>query len=146
MIKRREIRESAMQLLFAHDLHGELRDEDGEAFWQLHSAKPELREMAESMARDIMANLPEIDEMIAASVQNYSFDRINTVDRNILRLGTYELMHKPEVPHAVVINEAIEIASRFATDESARFVNGVLDRIAKVVRKRAASHPSQSSS
>lgn len=128
-----------MQLLFAHDLQNELRDEDRDAFWQLHSAKPGLREQAERMTLEIMANLPEIDEMITASVQNYSFDRLNSVDRNILRLGTYELLHTPAVPPAVVINEAIEIAGRFATDESARFVNGVLDRIARSVRQRAAA-------
>ncbi|MCE9518499.1 MAG: transcription antitermination factor NusB [Verrucomicrobia bacterium] len=146
MIKRREIREAAMQLLFAHDLHSELRDEDREAFWQLHSALPKLRVQAEAMVAGIMTNLPEIDETITASVQNYSFDRLNSVDRNILRLSTFELLHKPEVPHAVVINEAIEIASRFATEESARFVNGVLDRIAKIVRKRMAAGTSQPTS
>ena len=135
-----------MQLLFAHDLHGELRDEDRDAFWQLHSALPQLRQQAEAMVQGIRANLPEIDETITASVQNYSFDRLNSVDRNILRLGTYELLHKPDVPHAVVINEAIEIANRFATEESARFVNGVLDRIAKIVRKRVVTGTSQSSS
>ena len=135
-----------MQLLFAHDLHGELRDEDRDAFWQLHSAVPKLRQQAEAMTQGIMANLPEIDETITASVQNYSFDRLNSVDRNILRLGTYELLHKPDVPHAVVINEAIEIANRFATEESARFVNGVLDRIAKLVRKRTSARTSHSPS
>ena len=135
-----------MQLLFAHDLHGQLRDEDREAFWQLHSAMPKLRQQAEKMARDIMAHLPVIDETITAAVQNYSFDRLNSVDRNILRLGTYELLHKPDVPHAVVINEAIEIANRFATEESARFVNGVLDRIAKNVRKRLAAGTSKTPS
>lgn len=146
MIKRREIREAAMQLLFACDLHGELRDGDRDAFWQLHSATPKLRERAETLVRGIMTNLPEIDETIAASVQNYSFDRLNSVDRNILRLGTYELLHKPDVPHAVVISEAIEIANRFATEESARFVNGVLDRIAKITRGRVGAGTSKSSS
>ncbi|HEY2572825.1 MAG TPA: transcription antitermination factor NusB, partial [Verrucomicrobiaceae bacterium] len=87
-----------------------------------------------------------IDETITASVQNYSFDRLNSVDRNILRLGVYELLHKPDVPHAVVINEAIEIAGRFATEESARFVNGVLDRVAKTVRPRVATETTQPSS
>lgn len=146
MVKRREIREAAMQLLFAYDLHSELRDEDREAFWHLHSAMPKLRRQAEEMVQGIMASLPEIDETITASVQNYSFDRLNSVDRNILRLGTFELLRKPEVPHAVVINEAIEIANRFATEESARFVNGVLDRIAKILRKRTANETTQPAS
>lgn len=123
-----------MQLLFAHDLHGELRDEDREAFWQLHSARPKLRELAEGMAREILADLPVIDETIAAASENYPLERMNTVDRNVLRLGVFELLRKPDVPRAVVISEAVGIASRFATTESSRFVNGVLDRIARTLR------------
>ena len=134
-----------MQLLFAHDLHGGWSGEERAAFWELHSAAPQLRDEAETMAHDIVAHLPEIDETIAASVQNYSFDRLNSVDRNILRLGVYELLYRPDVPHAVVINEAIEIAGRFATEESARFVNGVLDRVAQSARRRAAAETSQPS-
>lgn len=127
-----------MQLLFARDLHGELRDEDLGVFWQLHSAKQATREQSEKLAADVFAHLPEIDEAISAAVVNFSFDRINTVDRNILRLAVYELMHKADVPVPVVINEAIEIARRFATEDSARFVNGVLDRIAKDLRNKKA--------
>lgn len=130
----REIREAAMQLLFASELHGELRPEDCEAFWTLHSAKPAIRNSAESLARDILAHLPETDEAITGALQNFSFERLNNVDRNILRLAVYELMHKPDVPVRVAINEAIEIARRFATEDSAKFVNGVLDRIARTVR------------
>lgn len=134
MVKRRDIREAAMQLLFAHDLHGELREEDRTAFWSLHNARPELREAAEAMVRDIAAHLGEIDSTIAGSSDNYALDRINTVDRNILRLAVYELLHRHDVPIPAVINEAIEIARRFATEDSARFVNGLLDRIAKAKR------------
>ncbi len=140
MVKKREIREAAMQLLFARDLHGELRDADLEVFWTLHSAKQATRELSEKLAAEVFKHLPEIDGTISGAVENFSFDRINTVDRNILRLAVYELMHKADVPVPVVINEAIEIARRFATEDSARFVNGVLDRIAKDLRKHKASN------
>lgn len=131
MGRQREIREAAMQLLFAAELHGELRPEDTEAFWTLHSARAPIKAGAEELAKAILGHLPETDEAIAGALQNFSFDRLNNVDRNILRLAVYELLHKPEVPVRVVINEGIEIARRYATEESAKFVNGVLDRIAK---------------
>lgn len=129
-----------MQLLFARDLHGELREEDIGVFWQLHSANQSTREQSEKLAAEVFAHLPEIDGTISGAVVNFSFDRINTVDRNVLRLAVYELLHKTDVPVAVVINEAIEIARRFATEDSARFVNGVLDRIAKDLRKNQAAN------
>jgi transcription antitermination protein NusB len=131
MARLRDIREAAMQLLFAHELQGELGDSDRAAFWQLHSANERTRADAEKLTAEILGHLPEIDEAISGAVVNFSFERINAVDRNVLRLGVYELLHKPEVPVPVVINEAIEIARRFATEESGKFVNGVLDRIAK---------------
>ena len=139
MVKKRDIREAAMQMLFARDLHGELGDDDLSEFWQLHSANQATRDQSEKMVAGILKHLPEIDGAISSAAVNFSFDRINTVDRNILRLAAYELIHKHDVPVPVVINEAIEIARRFATEDSARFVNGVLDRIAKETRKSAKS-------
>ncbi len=140
MTKKRDIRVAAMQLLFARDLHGELRDVDLGVFWQLHSAKQATREQSEKLAAEVFAHLPEIDGRISGAVVNFSFDRINIVDRNILRLAVYELLHKTDVPVPVVLNEAIEIARAFATEDSARFVNGVLDRIARDTRNNQASY------
>jgi N utilization substance protein B len=134
MGRQREIREAAMQLLFAAELHGELRPEDTAAFWTLHSAREPVKKGAEELAKAIMENLPQTDEAISGALQNFSFDRLNNVDRNVLRLSVYELFHKPDVPVRVVINEGIEIARRYATEDSAKFVNGVLDRIAKTAR------------
>lgn len=146
MGRQRDIREAAMQLLFASELHGELRPEDCEAFWSLHSAKPSIRSGAEELARSILSQLPAVDEAIVGALQNFSFERLNNVDRNILRLAVYELMHKPDVPVRVAINEAIEIARRFATEDSAKFVNGVLDRIARDVRSESKSSISKPAS
>jgi N utilization substance protein B len=80
----------------------------------------------------VLACKPEIDEKLSALVENYSPERIDPVDRAVLRLGAYELI-KTDTPHKVIINEAIELAKRFGTTDSNRFVNGMLDSVAKSV-------------
>ncbi|MCP5551413.1 MAG: transcription antitermination factor NusB [Akkermansiaceae bacterium] len=130
---RREGREIALQYLFGHELNAEADPESPEAedFWRLRPARPRSRAFAVALLRGVIANLAEIDARIAASVENYALNRLAGVDRNLLRLAVYELAFDTDVPPAVAINEAIEIAKRFGTEESARFVNGVLDRIRK---------------
>ena len=89
-----------------------------------------LREKSDELVDSILAKKERIDEMLAAVVENFAPERIDPVDRAILRLGTYELLHAG-TPPKVAINEAIELAKRFGTTDSRRFVNGVLDKIAK---------------
>ncbi|MGL4398309.1 MAG: transcription antitermination factor NusB [Luteolibacter sp.] len=88
-----------------------------------------LREMADDLVDRILANKESIDQTLATVVENFSPERIDPVDRAVLRLGTYELLHTA-TPPKVVINEAIELAKRFGTTDSRRFVNGVLDKVA----------------
>ncbi len=76
----------------------------------------------------------QIDDLIAAHAKGWTLQRMPTLDRNILRIGTYELLDRPDVPIAVVIDEAVELAKRFSTDDSGRFVNGVLSAIAPIAR------------
>jgi transcription antitermination protein NusB len=90
----------------------------------------ELRKLADELVDAILAHKERIDEVLAQVVENFAPERIDPVDRAILRLGAYELLHA-ETPKKVVINEAIELAKRFGTTDSGRFVNGVLDRVAK---------------
>ena len=90
----------------------------------------ELRRCADELVDSILSKKERIDEMLAAVVDNFAPERIDPVDRAILRLGTYELLHAA-TPPKVAINEAIELAKRFGTTDSSRFVNGVLDKIAK---------------
>lgn len=135
---RREGREAAVQFLFANDIQsGKLSDEEQEAFWEIHSAKRGARGFAENLVKGVLERLPEIDKHIAAATQNFSIDRLGNVDRNILRLAIYEFIAVPDVPPPVVINEAIEIAKKFASAESASFVNGVLDRISRNLKASA---------
>jgi transcription antitermination factor NusB len=76
-----------------------------------------------------MAHLPEIDERIRRYCENYEFHRIAPVDRNVLRLAIYEMLHRDDIPPVVSINEAIELAKTFGGGDSGRFVNGILDRV-----------------
>jgi transcription antitermination protein NusB len=86
------------------------------------------------LASGVERRLQEIDERIGAAAERWSIDRMPLVDRNLLRLATYELLASPEVPTAVILNEAVELANLLSTEDSSRFVNGVLGRIARDVR------------
>lgn len=130
---RRDGREAAVQFLYGNDLQGIIDYSPGtlEAFWELRDAKPFVREFAAELIAGVMDNLGEIDSMIRNQLENFSFQRLAVVDRNILRLGAFEILHASHISPQAAINEAIEIAKRFGTDDSARFVNGVLDKILK---------------
>lgn len=136
MGKRREGREAAVQYLYQLDLNGDGNAPgDSDAFWALHSGpgKAEVtaktRTFAEQLVKGVMAHRDEVDERIKKYTANYELSRLAVVDRNILRMAIYEMLHAPDVAPVVIINEAIEIAKKFGGDKSGGFVNGVLDRI-----------------
>ena len=91
-------------------------------------------EMTVTIVGGVVARATAIDELISEHATGWTLARMPSIDRNVLRIGAYELLGRPDVPVAVVINEAIELAKTFSTDESGRFVNGVLSAIAAVVR------------
>ncbi|MFC7338858.1 transcription antitermination factor NusB [Haloferula chungangensis] len=90
-----------------------------------------LRDEANRMTDSVLGEKESIDERLHTVIENFSPERIDPIDRAILRLATWEILHDPEVPAPVAINEAIELAKRFGTSDSGRFVNGVLDKVAK---------------
>jgi N utilization substance protein B len=137
MGKRREGRQAAIQYLFAHDLHGEVSEQERHGFWELHSANAKVREHAEALLQGVLQHREEIDQRISERLENYSFDRVGTVDRNILRVAVYELLYVKEIPVRVVINEAVEIARGLGDTQTRIFVNGILDKIARVVRPQS---------
>ncbi|TDU73078.1 NusB antitermination factor [Prosthecobacter fusiformis] len=137
MGKRREGREAAVQFLFANELHGEHTPEEQEAFWTIHNAKTSVRAYAETLIHGVMERTPELDALIEPVLENFRIQRLAAVDRNVLRLAVYELAHVPDVPAAVVINEAIEIAKSLGAGESGSFVNGILHKIAQKVRPKS---------
>lgn len=109
-------------------------DEAIQTFWGVGDREPlsdEARGFAEALARGTAADAPEADPIIAASAEHWRLDRMAVLDRLILRLAVHEFLRAPETPRKVVINEAVELARTFSTDDAVRFVNGVLDGIRK---------------
>ena len=126
---RREGREAAVQFLFQRDLNGAGDSEAVERFWELRPASKRVREFGMALAEGVLSKQGEIDERIRQVCSNYDLHRIAAVDRNILRIAIYEMLFCSDVPPVVSINEGIEIAKRYGSEESGRFVNGILDRI-----------------
>lgn len=94
-------------------------------------------EFANELVEGVMTNKGELDETISKYSQDWALERMPVVDRNVLRIGVFELLHDPETPTAVVINEAVELAKKFSTEDSGRFVNGVLSAVAEFAGRRA---------
>jgi N utilization substance protein B len=135
MGKRRKSRELSLQLLYQLDVQGEPRAEPYlDEFWARHPVDEEIREFVEALVRGSKLHQDKIDELIAQYAQHWELERMAVVDRNILRQGIFELLWRPDVPAKVVINEALEVAKKFSTRESTRFINGMLDRVHKELR------------
>lgn len=131
MGKRRRAREAVIQYNFWRDLqHGEAPKQIDD-FWEFCPVKPNVREFAEPLIQGMVEHQDEIDEQIRKYCENYNLSRISAVDRNVLRLAIYEMLHRDDIPPVVSINEAIELAKTFGGAESGKFVNGILDRVRK---------------
>lgn len=138
MGQRRKAREIALQFLYQLDVQGESSPEPHlPEFWARHPVDAEARAFAEALVRGTKLHEDKIDGMISQYAENWELDRMAVVDRNILRQGIFELLWMEDVPPKVAINEALEIAKKFSTHESSRFINGVLDRIHKELRPSA---------
>jgi transcription antitermination protein NusB len=129
MSKRREGREAAIQYLHQLDIHGDRATDLRHDFWALREASDKVRVFAEALITGVNEHLPELDDRLNRVLQNFKLDRLNVVDRNILRLAVYEMFYCLETPPIVAINEAIEAAKKFGGEDSGGFVNGVLDKI-----------------
>jgi N utilization substance protein B len=121
----------ALQMLFQMDL-GTVAIKDLETGFLPGASAPELaKTLALRMVRGTWDKLSDIDKALRGLAENWDLSRMAAVDRNILRLAAFEILYEPEVPKSVAINEAIEIVKRFSTDESSKFVNGILDKLEK---------------
>jgi N utilization substance protein B len=113
--------------------------EVGQTFWTGPAATEpfgeELRTFATKLATGVAGTVTDIDPMIAEAAQNWRIERMNVLDRLILRLAIYEFLHEPETPAKVIINEALELARTFSTDDSVRFINGVLDAVRRTLSR-----------
>lgn len=131
-MKRRRAREYALQILFQIDFKGkEIANKDLEAFWSDKDVSEDIRKFTETLVKGTLQRLEEIDSKIEKVAENWILKRMAAVDRNILRFAAYEILYMKDIPLAVTINEAIEIAKKFSTSEAAPFINGILDKLAK---------------
>src|SRR5579871_1321208 len=151
---RREARERAIQFLFQNDLNppedleaalnhfwdtqraAAIADEKGDAKWGQQTELPPLstdeaavRVFADPLIRGTLENREKLDETIQRHAKNWDLHRMAVVDRNILRMAIYEMLHREDIPPVVSINEAVDIAKKFSTADSGKFVNGILDKV-----------------
>jgi len=128
---RRRARELALQLLYQFELTGGSPEEMQNDFDEWRNASEGVQAFADLLLRGTLSRLEEIDAELSSQTTHWRLERLAAVDRNILRVALYELLCETDTPHAVVIDEAIEIAKKFGAKDSARFVNGVLDGFVK---------------
>lgn len=138
MGKRRRARELTLQFLYQYDTLKESSHEEvnvqetiSELFWKTKevSLQDDVRVFADSLITGTCENMDGIDEVIDRYSEHWKLSRMSKIDRNILRMAVYELLYLRGIPPAVTINEAVELAKRYGTEESGAFVNGVLDKI-----------------
>jgi N utilization substance protein B len=128
MARRSRAREVALQILYQDDLNPEHHSSDDERFVEHRLQAPELVEFASSLIAGVRRNRGELDHLLTQTADHWSLARMAATDRNVLRLGAYEILYS-DTPGRVAINEAVELAKRFGTRQSAQFVNGILDRL-----------------
>ena len=124
------MREAVFKAIFQMEFSGNDPEETIPEFFESWFDE-KLKEDALRYVRGIKENIERIDSVISSKLENWTLDRLSAVDRNVLRLGTYELLYEMDVPIEVTLDEMIELAKKYGTENSGRFVNGVLDRIAK---------------
>ena len=139
--QRRRAREAALQILYQWNIGGGDVDQAAETFFTLQwpDADPpgdSLRDFASALARDTAAQIATIDPVIAETAERWRPERMAILDRLILRMAVCELLRDPKTPGAVVINEALELARTFSTEESVKFINGMLDAIRKKIEAK----------
>jgi len=135
---RHRAREAALQMLYQWEVGKLTMPEVCETFWvegpePATSLPEDLRAFAAALADGVARQVETLDPQIAAAADHWRIERMNVLDRLILRLAVYEFLHQPETPGKVIINEALELARTFSGDESVRFINGILDGVRKTL-------------
>jgi N utilization substance protein B len=130
MARRSRMRDLVFKVIFQNEFRKDLVDTVLQEVLSKEKSDS-VRKDVERYVRGIYDHIGCIDEKISSCLENWTLERLSSVDRCVLRLGTYELLYEPDVPIQVTLDEAIELAKRYGTDNSGKFVNGVLDRLAK---------------
>jgi len=131
MSTRREAREWAVQFLFQRDFNQSEFETALEDFWFTRKPSQKARSFAEELIRGVEANRAEIDGILQQYAEHWDVKRMGGVDRNVMRVALFEMLHRRDIPPVVSINEAVELAKEFSGRESGRFVNGILDQACK---------------
>ena len=131
---RHQAREAAVQMLYQWEVGRSTVDEVLDSYWNHDSGSTpllseDLRVFAAGLMRGVAATIADLDPVIADAAEHWRLERMNVIDRLILRLAVYEFLRTPDTPGRVVINEALELARTFSNDDSVRFINGILDAI-----------------
>jgi transcription antitermination factor NusB len=129
MKKRSRARELALQFLYQVDLRGPEFLDEVRTFLRDEESDKGTREFALHLIRGTTQHLDEVNELISRVAKNWDIERMAVIDRNVLRMATFELLYCAEIPPKVSINEAIELGKRYSTQNSGGFINGVLDKI-----------------
>lgn len=129
MSRRRRSREFALQVLYQLEINKQTAQETLTQFQKTYLPEGERDEFFERLVKGVLEHRKEIDRLIKQYSKNWRLDRMPLIDRNILRLAIFELMHCEDIPPKVTLNEAIELGKRYGSEDSGRFVNGILDRI-----------------
>jgi N utilization substance protein B len=135
---RRTARERALQALYQLEMADGQPGEALQSAWSAAGSEqpdPEAQQFALSLVEGVRGHLDEIDAMIQTHSHHWRIDRMTRIDRNVLRLGIFELKYLVDIPGKVSINEAVELGKRFGTEDSSAFINGLLDRIASSLQK-----------
>lgn len=138
-MNRRKAREYALQMLFQAEFAGKGRQVPlPDDFWsgKDREESDDLKGFANELARGTVENLGEIDRVIQEAAEHWDVRRMAAVDRNILRFAVYEILYRKDIPSAVTMNEALEIAKKYSSLESVPFINGLLDKIARDAGKK----------
>ncbi|MCM8803845.1 MAG: transcription antitermination factor NusB [Candidatus Omnitrophica bacterium] len=136
-MNRRKAREYALKILYMIDIRKENYLSIIDEFWQSIKEKVngKVKEFSNEIVKGVMENIEKIDKIISDVSLNWEIERMSYIDRNILRIGTYEIIFKNDIPYAVSINEAIEISKEYGDNDSPKFVNGILHKIKEIVEK-----------
>jgi len=129
MRKRTRARECALKVLYCLDITRQDFSSCLADFWEMNQEDDEIKDFANLLIKGAIENLDKIDSQISKFAENWEISRMAVVDRNILRLASYELLFLKDIPSKVSINEAVELAKKYSGEESSKFVNGILDRI-----------------
>jgi len=128
---RRKAREFALMLLYQQEISGEDPEEVLKSFWEERKSQEEVKEYTEKLFRGVLEKKDEIDELLRRHAKKINFDRLYPVDRNILRIATFEIFYVEDVTPAIAIDEAIEISKIYSEENSYVYINAILDSLVK---------------